>query len=274
MRQFKRVFYVVLLNVIVTATTMLVVLNLWENRRPPTAETLPSATSLPSETLPAEAAAAPILEDTPIPLPNETLPTPPAPTLALTPYEVQEGDSLGSIATAFDLRIADLLAVNNIPNPDILTVGQVIYIPAGPVPTATPLPPPTDTPMPSATTTRFATAAPSPTPSATSPGDEPGIRISGVTGPGSLESERVQLSRTGEGSLSLAGWQLEDEDGNVYTFPQLTLFKGGAINVNSRGGQNTAVDLYWGLSAPAWRSGEMVTLRDAQGEVRATYQVP
>jgi len=71
---------VVLLNLIVTATTMLVVLNLWENRRPPTAETLPTATNLPSATLPAEAAITPILEDTPMPLPGETLPAPPAPT--------------------------------------------------------------------------------------------------------------------------------------------------------------------------------------------------
>lgn len=274
-RQFKRLFYLVLLNVIISAATMLVVLNLWESRSQPAAEAMPCATSLPAHTAPPQvAAASEVPTAAPTPLPDETLPAPSTPNVVLTPYEVQPNDSLGSIATDHNLRIADLLAVNNIPDPDLLSVGQVIYIPSGPLPTSTITPLPSDTPQPSPTTTRFVTAAPSPTATPTSPGDEPGVIIASVVGMGSLDGERVLLSRTGEGSLSLAGWRLEDEDGNTYTFPQLTLFKGGAVNLYSRSGLNTAVDLYWGLSSPAWRSGETVTLRDAQGQIHATYQVP
>ena len=70
--------------------------------------------------------------------------------------------------------------------------------------------------------------------------------IEKVIGVGVLATERVELLRTGDGELSLAGWRLEDGKGNVYTFPMLTLYKGGAINLNTRTGQDTVVDLFWG----------------------------
>jgi hypothetical protein len=72
----------------------------------------------------------------------------------------------------------------------------------------------------------------------------------------------------------LSGWQLEDSDGNVFTFPQLDLFEGGAVIVWTKTGANTAVDLYWGQASPVWQSGEKVTLRTAAGEVHATYTIP
>jgi micrococcal nuclease len=78
----------------------------------------------------------------------------------------------------------------------------------------------------------------------------------------------------GSGDLSLAGWRLEDENGNVFVFPQLDLFQGGAVIVWSKSGANTAVDLYWGLTSPVWQSGEQVTVRDAAGNVHATYTIP
>jgi hypothetical protein len=46
------------------------------------------------------------------------------------------------------------------------------------------------------------------------------------------------------------------------------------VDVHTQGGQNTVVDLYWGLVAAVWESGEQAILRDAQGVVRATYRVP
>ena len=82
------------------------------------------------------------------------------------------------------------------------------------------------------------------------------------------------LKRSGSGELALAGWRLTDEDGHVYIFPQLILYQDGAVNVYTGLGQDTVVDLYWGLSAPVWQSGEMVTLYDAQGEVRASFAIP
>jgi len=47
-------------------------------------------------------------------------------------YTVQRGDSLGGIAAKFDVTTKEILAVNpTITNPDVLTVGQQIKLPAG-----------------------------------------------------------------------------------------------------------------------------------------------
>ncbi len=46
------------------------------------------------------------------------------------------------------------------------------------------------------------------------------------------------------------------------------------MNIYTRAGVNTVVELYWGLSQPVWASGTTVILRDAQNNVRATYLVP
>ncbi len=44
-------------------------------------------------------------------------------------YIIREGDSLGSIATLFDTSITELLKINNINNPDLISPGQIINIP-------------------------------------------------------------------------------------------------------------------------------------------------
>jgi hypothetical protein len=69
-------------------------------------------------------------------------------------------------------------------------------------------------------------------------------------------------------------WRLEDGDGNVFVFPDLTLFKGGAVTIFSKTGVNTVVELYWGATETVWEVGETIALLDPQGEVRATYRVP
>jgi hypothetical protein len=85
------------------------------------------------------------------------------------------------------------------------------------------------------------------------------------------------LKHRGEGELSLVGWRIEDEKGNVFIFPQfpqLILYGGGAVNIYSRSGANTVTDLFWGLDKAIWSSGSTITLKDAQGNVRATYTIP
>jgi len=82
------------------------------------------------------------------------------------------------------------------------------------------------------------------------------------------------LKRSGSGELSLAGWQLVEEGGKTFIFPQLILFEGGAVNIYTRAGQATVVALYWGLRAPVWESGEEVILLDNQGNQQASYIVP
>ena len=100
------------------------------------------------------------------------------------------------------------------------------------------------------------------------------VDIVSVIGAGTLETEVVLVRYDGNDELSLAGWRLEDEDKNVFAFPQLTLFAGGVVQVHSGVGQDSVVDLYWSSRAPVWESGEEASLLDPQGNVRATYTVP
>jgi murein DD-endopeptidase MepM/ murein hydrolase activator NlpD len=178
-------------------------------------------------------------------------------------YQVEYGDTLGIISERFDVPVEELMHINQISDPNSLSIGMVLYIPVTPeaVPTQTPAPA-TNTPLP----------AGSITPS--NPPQEARLIINAVIGSGDLASEHVFITRTGEDQLSLAGWKLKDEDGNVFVFPQLQLYKDGAVNVWTTSGANTVVDLYWGLTAPVWRSGEKVTLLDTEGKERATYSVP
>lgn len=44
-------------------------------------------------------------------------------------YIVQSGDSLSSIAGQFNVSVTDLMAANNITNPNLLTVDQQLVIP-------------------------------------------------------------------------------------------------------------------------------------------------
>ena len=95
------------------------------------AATIPAATSVPPPT------PSPAATDIPTPPPAATdIPTPPpAPeaTAVAEPgyieYTVQKGDILYTLAQRFGVTIEDILAVNSIPNPESLRVGEVIRIP-------------------------------------------------------------------------------------------------------------------------------------------------
>ncbi len=100
------------------------------------------------------------------------------------------------------------------------------------------------------------------------------VKISSVVGAGTLNSEIVVVKFEGEGQLDLASWQLKDADGNIFKFPQLTLYPNGAVQVHTVTGTDTVIDLYWGISDAVWSSGENARLFDAQGNLRAVYRVP
>jgi hypothetical protein len=100
------------------------------------------------------------------------------------------------------------------------------------------------------------------------------VQISSVVGAGTLNSEIVVVKFEGEGQLDLASWQLKDEDGNTFTFPKLTLYPNGAVQVHTIAGTDTVIDLYWGIGEAVWSSGENARLFDAQGNLRAVYRVP
>jgi LysM repeat protein len=68
----------------------------------------------------------------------------PSPSPTFTPYVVQAGQTVGTIARKFGVTSRAILAANpGLTNPDILTVGQVILIPPlgwAPSPGPTPSP--------------------------------------------------------------------------------------------------------------------------------------
>ncbi len=97
---------------------------------PPTAEPAAAPTAAPATEPTAEPTAAPATEPTAEPTaapPAEPTAAPPAE--AFVEYTVQRGDLLLAIATQYGVTVKDILAVNDIPNPDSLRVGQVLRIP-------------------------------------------------------------------------------------------------------------------------------------------------
>jgi hypothetical protein len=103
------------------------------------------------------------------------------------------------------------------------------------------------------------------------------IEIASVIAAGDVTQESVLLRRVGDGNLLLTGWKLSGQHSNTFVFPaqpELILYKGGAVEVLSRAGDNTATEVFWDRSDPAWQSGETVKLLDTAGNLRAEYKIP
>ena len=103
---------------------------------------------------------------------------------------------------------------------------------------------------------------------------EPVIEIQAVIVPGDLQAERVLIRSVSSSALVLTGWIVDNGLGQEFTFPSLTLYPGGAIALYSKNGENTANEVYWGLSQPAWKSGAAVMISDYAGNKRAEYTIP
>ena len=99
-------------------------------------------------------------------------------------------------------------------------------------------------------------------------------QILSVIGAGTLSIETVVIDYNGKGEIDLTNWHLKDSDGNVYTFPHLKLFEGGAVQVYTASGTNSPISLYWGLRQAIWQSGEIAELTDPQDNPIDTYSVP
>lgn len=229
MKSWQRLLFYLLLNVLISACTVLVVLFLWDQLHGP----------VPRGLLPNALRSLSIR-----PTATQSSPEPVAPQAVVTPtedfiiYQVKPGDTFESIAQDFNISVEELVATNGFTRSQSLGAGEVLRIPVHP---------------------------------------GANVIISSVIGAGDIETERVELQQHGQEELSLVGWRLEDEQQNIFLFPQfpqLIIYKNGAVNIYTKAGSNTAIELYWGMEVPVWQSGETVTLKDPQGNVRATYQVP
>lgn len=221
----KRVVFYLLLNIIVSVTTVSVVLWGWQRYFNPTNVTLVSPVTVAS--------------------PPQGVAT--ATPFALVPYQVQPGDDLPGVAQRLGVAVETLRAINNLTE-DTLGVGQTIYVPAPLQPTETPTPVP--------------------------PGDPAALHIVSVVAAGDVQHEYVQVQYTGEGEISLLGWQLQSEQGAAYSFPELSLHSNGAVRIHTAPGVDTVVDLFWGQDVPVWASGVQVLLVTPDGTVSDTYRIP
>jgi hypothetical protein len=106
------------------------------------------------------------------------------------------------------------------------------------------------------------------------PLDQPVLEVQAVIVPGDLETERGLIRNAYSEAVSLQGWQVKNSTGDVYTFPVITLYPGGSVSLYSSSGENTALELYWGLTRAAWKSGVTVILLDSQGNQRTEYLIP
>ncbi|MCB2202834.1 lamin tail domain-containing protein [bacterium] len=100
------------------------------------------------------------------------------------------------------------------------------------------------------------------------------VSIRTVVGAGNLDMEYVEVINQSSGAVDLTGWQLINPDEVRFDFPALILNEGGAVEVHSKTGQNTVIELFWQADTPLWASGDTVTLQDADGTVQATYSIP
>ena len=278
MRHWKRLFYYLTINVLVSSCTIITILYLWQNYQSqipflndvnPLAMITPLS---PRELFPDFDSQAETPEPTEVVVLATKIPAQEEPTqtqMAEMVYTVETGDTLGAITVKFNITVAEILEANEILNPDALEVGQVLIIrrPFIAPATHTALPPQEIEQQPESTT-----SVPTNTPEPLT--GESRVLIDSIIGVGDLASERIFLKRVGPGEISLTGWTLVAENGDTFTFPQLTLFENGAVFVHTKQGQTTAVALYWELDHAVWNSGDTVVLIDDQGEVHTSYQIP
>lgn len=237
--RWRRLFFYLLVNIVVSAVTVYVVLTVWENRQQAAMESVTTEVD--------------VTVSPPTQILSTSEPTP-VPTIPLLAHQVKSGETLGDIAEEYDVTIDELLEVNGLADANAIGAGQVIYVPdyveSAAEPTATVSPAESEQPV------------------------SGQIEIVSAVGVGDLNTERLIIGETGGGKHSLAGWQIRDEDENVYIFPQATLYENGQIVLNTKAGIDNPLELFWGLGESVWESGEMVRLFDADGQEQASLRVP
>lgn len=282
----KQAALIIFVNAVISALISLgVALWLITPNRLPSAPT-PQVLDLPTQAAvvqPAQAIEAPIQVMTPATEGVAQAGTATAPFV----YVVQPGDTLSSLALKFDVAGSDIMAANQIQDPDFLPAGIELIIPSGGLPqltaTWTPIPTATDTPIPFEPPSASLTASPSTgddltpiPPSGPLPvTGELRVEISEIVGVGVLDQERVIITNVGDRLADMQGWTLIDAEGASYVFPNFRLWTEGNVTVHTRLGQDGTpfASFFWGKLEPAWSVGEVATLKNAKGEVVATYIV-
>ncbi len=189
-------------------------------------------------------------------------------------YVVTAGDSLFAIAERFHVSADQIMAANQLKDPNVVFSGQRLKIPtkATIIPdTVTPIAQPVPT---EAATSLAPTAIVTTVENTATPAAPIGLQIETVDAPGNLLSEAILLVNNGGQPYNLQGWRLERQDGPAYTFGNVQLFQGSSIWLHSGDGADTSIALYWKQGNPVWQSGAVARLINTQGEQAASYTIP
>lgn len=216
------------------------------------------------------------------------------------PHTLADGENPSIIADIYGVSVFDLLAVNNLTEETatLLQIGQVLVVPlegctlvpsapvivsseddteatievlaapnTGSTAVATPDSTAEGTPEISPTPTLRPTITLAPTAANAQ------VFIETVASAGDITREQVVIRNNGN-TLNLTGWTLSDGEGNSFVFDERRLFSGATIRINTRAGQNTPVELFWGQQQAVFAPGDVVILADNNGRVQATLRLP
>lgn len=117
------------------------------------------------------------------------------------------------------------------------------------------------------------TAGPSATPPPTATPIPATVYIESVTAVG-LDGESVTLRNNAAAPVNLQSWELDLGQGNIMTLATFNLSAGQTLILVTGAGTSTQRLLYLGFSRPIWRSGLVLTLRDASGRLQSAYRIP
>ena len=106
------------------------------------------------------------------------------------------------------------------------------------------------------------------------PLSEKTIEIQSVYMPGEANYEKISLKNVGDSPVDMTDWSLINSSKEKFTFPALTIYPNGAVDVYSNAGVNTAVELFWNATGAVWKSGGKAILLDRDGQERSRYLIP
>jgi hypothetical protein len=197
------------------------------------------------------------------------------------PHVVQEGDTPFGIAQLYGADGFRLLAVNGLTEETAISlqIGDVIIVPLEGCPLEAPIAgdeteEPTATPTgPTPTFEVTLTASVTPTVTLAPTAASAQIEIVDVIRRGDITAEGVRIRNNGA-TVNVTGWELSDSQGNVFSFPEQLLFSNAEVTVFTREGQNTPANIFWGRDEAVWgEPGDVLTLRDADGDVQASLRL-
>jgi hypothetical protein len=105
----------------------------------------------------------------------------------------------------------------------------------------------------------------------TNEASEDNIIIDNVTF--STTTQYVELKNNETSGQDLTGWKLEVQNKTVFTFPKFMLDANATVTVHTGTGKDSKTDLY-ATNSLISKSGEEVSLRDANGAIVSTSEEP